>query len=78
MMMRIVRGGIKKKLFFFGKTPKFRDPPPPSSSLGGPVFSDKEILESARPPPLLAKNSEILSVFYDKIPIDWVRPPFLA
>ena len=33
------------------------------------------ILDWARPPPLLAKNSEKFSVFSDKILLDWVRPP---
>ena len=74
---RTIRGGIKKTVFF-RKNSEILRPPPPSSSLEAPVFSDKEILELARPPPLLAKNSEIFSVFYDKIPMDWVRPPLLA
>ena len=47
-----LRGGRKKKLFFSSeKLRNSETPPPPSSSLEGPVFSDKEILESARPPP---------------------------
>ena len=58
------KGRHKKKLFFFSeKLWNSETPPPPLSNSEAPVFSDKEISELARPPPLLAKNSEIFSVF---------------
>ena len=34
----MLRGGIKKKLFFFGKILKFRDPPPSFQQFGGSSF----------------------------------------
>ena len=54
-----VRGGNN---FFFSFSETLR--PLPIISLDGPVFSDKEILDRARP--LLAKNSEEKNLFYDK------------
>ena len=44
-------------------------------NLDAQIFSVKEILDWARPPPLLAKKSEKISVFSAKILLDWVRPP---
>ena len=61
----LLRRGIKKRLFFFQKNSEILRPhPPPLSNSEAPVFSDKEISELARPPPLLAKNSKIFSVFF--------------
>ena len=57
--------------FFLQKNFKILRHPPPSSNSEAPVFSDKEILEWARPPPLS-------DFFFDKIPMDWVRTPLLA
>ena len=62
-MMMMIRGGIKKTLFSSEKLRNPENNPLPSSSLEAPFFSDKEILELARRPPFLAKNSEIFSVF---------------
>ena len=49
----------KKTVFFFQKNSEILRPPPLSAIWNGRVFSDKEILELARPPPHLAKKSEI-------------------
>ena len=67
-----IRGGINKKTFLFGKTLRPPPPPSPSRSLDATVFSNKEILECANPPPLPPSwqtNSEIFS-FFNKISID--------
>ena len=51
-MFIALRGGINKKNWYFSeKLRNSETPPPPSSNLEAPVFSDKEILELARPPP---------------------------
>ena len=52
-----VRGGIKKTVFFLSFSERARPPPP--INLDAQIFSAKEILDSARPPPpFLAENSE--------------------
>ena len=71
---------MKKTVFFSSeKLQNPETPLPPSSNLEAPVFSDKEILEWARPPPpFWRKIPKYSQFFFDKIPLDWVRTPLLA
>ena len=63
----MLRGGIKKNWFFSEKLRNSEPPPPLSAIRNGRVFSDKEILELARPPPIWRKNPKYSEFFFDKI-----------
>ena len=72
-----LRGGIKKSSFFSQKNSEILRTPPSSNS-EAPVFSDKEISELARPPPLFGEKFQNILIFFDEIPMDWVKTPLLA
>ena len=62
----MLRGAIKKKIWYFFKFPRTSKPPLPPVNLDGQNFSVKEILDSAKHPPLLAENSEEKNWVFDE------------
>ena len=74
--MEGIRGGIKKKKqVFFGVSPNERDPPaPPLSIWIAQIFSAKEILDWARPPPFFGGKFRKNSVFNEKNQYFMLKP----
>ena len=64
-------GRHKNTTVFLPMVQKSGDPP----FLPSPVFFDKDFLDWARPPPLLAKNMQKIPSFSDKPPLFWQNMP---
>ena len=69
----------KKKYCFFSEKLRNSETPPPLSAIRKPQFFLIRKFRNWRdPPPFWRKIPKYSQFFFDNIPMDWVRAPFLA